>query len=102
MLPFELIIYGVPVSQQTRRRDRLHEWKMFVRKEAEEYWIVGELPYAENVIMKITYFYDTVSMDVDNIPKPISDALNGLVYIDDEQVTDSIIRKRNLNNRLSG
>ena len=39
-------------------------------------------------------------MDIDNIPKPISDALNGLVYVDDEQVTDSIIRKRNLNDDL--
>jgi len=34
-------------------------------------------------------------MDVDNIPKPISDALKGLVYVDDEQVTDVLCRKRN-------
>jgi hypothetical protein len=36
-------------------------------------------------------------MDVDNLPKPISDALRGLVYLDDEQVTDVLCRKRNLN-----
>jgi crossover junction endodeoxyribonuclease RusA len=39
-------------------------------------------------------------MDVDNIPKPISDALKGLVYFDDEQVTDVLCRKRNLNSNL--
>jgi Holliday junction resolvase RusA-like endonuclease len=37
------------------------------------------------------------TMDIDNIPKPISDALQGLVYLDDEQVTDVLCRKRNLN-----
>ena len=48
-------------------------------------------------MLTITYFYDSVSMDVDNIPKPILDALKGLVYLDDEQVTDILCRKRNLN-----
>lgn len=35
-------------------------------------------------------------MDVDNIIKPIQDALIGLAYIDDTQVTDVLVRKRNL------
>ena len=39
-------------------------------------------------------------MDIDNLPKPISDALKGLVYLDDEQVTDIVCRKRNLNREL--
>lgn len=51
-------------------------------------------------MLTITYFYDTVSMDVDNIPKPISDALAGLVYVNDDQVTDVLCRKRNLNGVL--
>ena len=44
----------------------------------------------------IIYFYYQVSLDVDNVPKPIFDALKGLIYIDDEQVTDIICRKRSL------
>jgi crossover junction endodeoxyribonuclease RusA len=51
-------------------------------------------------MLTITYFYDSISMDVDNIPKPITDALKGLVYLDDEQVTDAVCRKRNLNSNL--
>jgi crossover junction endodeoxyribonuclease RusA len=39
-------------------------------------------------------------MDIDNLPKPISDALKGLIYLDDEQVTDVLCGKRNLNSNL--
>jgi crossover junction endodeoxyribonuclease RusA len=48
-------------------------------------------------MLTITYFYDSLSADVDNIPKPILDALKGLVYLDDGQITDIICRKRSLN-----
>jgi len=33
---FEFIINGTPVSQQTRRRERLKKWKIYVREEAEK------------------------------------------------------------------
>ena len=42
----------------------------------------------------ITYYFKGGSLDVDNMPKPILDALNGLVYDDDSQVTDLVCRKR--------
>jgi crossover junction endodeoxyribonuclease RusA len=71
-----------------------------VRRVAEQYWPVGELPASGSVMLTITYFYEGVSMDTDNLPKPISDALKGLVYLDDEQMTDVLCRKRNLNNNL--
>ncbi len=45
-------------------------------------------------MVSITYFFDRVDFDVDNIPKPILDALKELVYVDDRQVTDLICRKR--------
>lgn len=103
MLPFEFIIDGPPVSQQARRRERVHEWIEDVKSVARRYWPAGELPVAGSVMLTITYFYDTESMDidkipdVDNIPKPIADALKELVYLDDKQVTDVLCRKRDLN-----
>ncbi|MEZ4706263.1 MAG: RusA family crossover junction endodeoxyribonuclease [Caldilineaceae bacterium] len=100
MLPFEFIVDGPPVSQQTRRRQRLHEWREQVRAEAILVWPPGEVPHAEPVMMSIIYFYDSITMDVDNIAKPISDALIGLVYIDDDQITDCLVRKRNLSGNL--
>jgi crossover junction endodeoxyribonuclease RusA len=51
-------------------------------------------------MLAIMYFYDGVAMDLDNLPKPILDALKGLVYLDDDQVTDIVCRKRNRNSDL--
>jgi hypothetical protein len=36
-------------------------------------------------------------MDNDNMVKPIQDALIGLVYVDDNQITDTRVRKTDLN-----
>lgn len=100
MLPFEFVVDGPPVSQQARRRERIREWRDQVRAIAEKQWPSEELPVTEPVMLTITYFYDKVAMDVDNIPKPISDAMKGLVYLDDEQMTDILCRKRNLSSVL--
>ncbi len=100
MLPFEFIVDGPPVSQQARRRELVREWKQAVRTAAQRLW-ADELPSADSIVLTIIYFYDTIDMDVDNIPKPISDALNGLAYIDDKQITDCIVRKRDINNELT-
>jgi Holliday junction resolvase RusA-like endonuclease len=63
---------------------------------AEQFWPTAELPVTEPVMLTITYFYEETAMDVDNIPKPISDALKGLVYVDDSQVNDVLCRRRDL------
>ena len=95
-LPFEFVIDGPPVSQQTRRRQRYHAWKEEVHAVAEQFWPEAAPPVADTVMLTITYFYDETAMDVDNIPKPISDALEGLVYVDDAQVNDVLCRRRDL------
>lgn len=96
--PFEFVVHGSPVSQQARRRELVREWRQNVRNVAERYWISGDAPTPESVMLTVTYFFTDVQMDVDNIPKPISDALNGLVYDDDAQITDVLCRKRDLIN----
>lgn len=48
----------------------------------------------------ITYYFKNEPLDVDNMPKPILDALNGLVYVDDRQITDLVCRKRDRNRDL--
>jgi Holliday junction resolvase RusA-like endonuclease len=96
MEPFEFIVDGPPVSQQTRRRERLHEWKRIIRAAAEAYWPVGRPPSTDELTITIYYFYEVAPVDIDNIVKPIHDALIGLVYEDDLQVSDSVNRRRNL------
>ena len=48
-------------------------------------------------MVTLTYVYDEIPLDVDNIPKPILDAMQGLVFSDDEQITDLLCRKGDLN-----
>ncbi len=93
-LPLEFIVDGTPVSQQTRNRARLHWWIEHVRDVARQYWPTGESAVSGLVMVTILYFYLGTPMDVDNMPKPIIDALKELVIRDDDQVTDLICRKR--------
>jgi crossover junction endodeoxyribonuclease RusA len=97
LLPFEFIVEGPAVSQQARRRGR---WIAKIRQEVGRRWLAADPPGGP-VMVALTYFYDDGSPDVDNLAKPVLDALNGLVFIDDEQVTDLLVRKRNLSGRLT-
>ncbi len=99
MTRFEFIVNGRPVSQQARKRgkgNRLQDWKKTVRQEAEKYWSSEQKTATGLVMLLITYFYDSVQIDIDNIVKPIQDAIKGLAYVDDNQVSDLLVRKRNL------
>lgn len=46
--------------------------------------------------LSLVYLCDNDPADIDNIIKPIQDALVGLVYIDDNIVTDVDSHRRNL------
>ena len=70
-----------------------------MRNAAERRW-ASQDPLAGDVSVTITYFFDDAKLDVDNIPKPILDALNGLVYSDDSQVSDILCRRRDLRREL--
>ncbi|WP_434588777.1 RusA family crossover junction endodeoxyribonuclease [Pseudomonas sp. R4-83] len=97
MLPFEFTIKGPPVSHQTKNRQRLQDWKAEVRRAATELWEVGEDAVDVPVRFSTTYYYEGDTPDVDNIIKPLQDALNGLVYVDDAQCQETKSRKRPLN-----
>jgi crossover junction endodeoxyribonuclease RusA len=101
MLPFELTIEGPPVSQQTRRRERLHSWRATVRTVAEGLWPAGSAPLDQELSLMIAYFYEGAPADVDNIVKPILDSLKKLVYRDDSQITDLVSRRRPLSGPFS-
>jgi Holliday junction resolvase RusA-like endonuclease len=102
VLPFEFIVTGKPVSHQAKDRKRVQAWKLEVRAAAEHCWKPGH-PIGDSVRVIITHYYDAVPgyedtvPDSDNIVKPVRDALNGLIYVDDYQITDFVSRRRNLN-----
>lgn len=57
----------------------------------------GHDPVDHDVCVTITYYYEGESPDVDNIIKPIQDALNDVVFVDDAQVVETKSRKRLIN-----
>jgi crossover junction endodeoxyribonuclease RusA len=96
MLPFEFIVDGPPVSQQARRAEKIVAWKVNVKSKAQERWPKDTPPVDQDVSIEITHFFEGAPADVDNIAKPILDAIKGLVYVDDRQVSDLVCRRRPL------
>src|SRR5687767_13160385 len=87
---------GVPISAQAPGPSKTR-WRGRVRAAAAERWPEGEDPLEDEVQLRITYFHENAPLDVDNMIKPIQDALNGLAYVDDRQVVRVISGKSDLN-----
>lgn len=94
-MPFEIVVKGPPVSQQTRNRRLLRRWIERVRLAAQERRR-GESPDDGWVSVTIAYYFLQDDLDVDNIPKPILDALNEVAYNDDRQVRELCCSKRDI------
>src|SRR5262245_47547236 len=99
-LPIEFVIRGTPVSLQAKGKGNLKAWKARVEQSARAAWPAGEPPLTGEVTIVITYFYRGRTPDVDNIVKPVQDALSSIVYDDDEQVTQLIVRKNPVTGRF--
>ena len=91
---FEIVIDGTPVSNQARRRERLRAWIARVAAETRHSWPADSDPWEEPVAVTITHYFAEVSIDLDNLPKPILDAMKGISIIDDAQVVELVLRKR--------
>lgn len=86
-LPFEFLINRRPLSLQAKQK-RLQQWKDFVRSEAQKAW-QGSSPIQDTDLqLTIVYLCNGSPPDIDNIIKPIQDALVGLVFEDDNLVSD--------------
>lgn len=89
MQPFDFPIPRRPVSLQTKNRRNLQAWKVFVQRQARMAWVAGRPPVSSCALRcTIVYLCGSAPVDVDNIVKPIQDALVGLVFDDDIQVSD--------------
>lgn len=92
---FDFVVAGIPASVQATRSKK--PWQARVRRAATARWPAGTPPLVQELTATIIYFYvgDT-SLDVDNIAKPILDALKGIVYPDDHLITQLVVRKTKL------
>lgn len=96
---FELLIPRRPVSHQTKSRENLQIWKDYVYGRAHSQW--RGIPLTQDGIrLTLVYLCDDSPADVDNIIKPIQDALIGIVLADDSQITDVDSHRRFINDPI--
>jgi crossover junction endodeoxyribonuclease RusA len=86
-LLLEFTVDGPPVSYQTNDRANLQVWKNTVRIEAAKHWTSAPLLGPIKFVLMNFHEGASARLDDDNMAKPIRDALNGLVYQDDKQIT---------------
>jgi crossover junction endodeoxyribonuclease RusA len=98
-----MVVAGVPASSQASGRSKTR-WKQKVAAKALAVLPPGASPTSDDVEIRIVYYHEEAPLDVDNMIKPIQDALCGLVYEDDAQVADTHGSRRDLNDsfRVNG
>lgn len=79
----------------TSRGDARRRWQEQIRQ-AGKAAATGLPPSSvDSFVLRIAYFYvEEGPADLDNIVKPIQDALQGIAYVDDSQVVDLVASKR--------
>jgi crossover junction endodeoxyribonuclease RusA len=87
IFPIEFIVSGTPVSLQAKRSRSRDEWKKRVRAASSDAIPSPHFVSSENVAVTLFCFpAERIQRDIDNIVKPVLDALSKHFYADDEQV----------------
>jgi crossover junction endodeoxyribonuclease RusA len=92
--PLEFLVKGMPVSVQAKRPKSKIEWQQRVRDASST--VIPSPHFASDDGISVTMYFlpaDAMQGDIDNIIKPIIDALKGHIYIDDQQVERIVIQK---------
>ena len=97
MFPIEFTFDGPPLSLQSKNKARKRAYKQAVEAAARIVLPNGYAPVTDDLEIKITYYYEGTCGDVDNMIKPIQDSLNGVIYVDDNQIANAMSRKRDIN-----
>jgi crossover junction endodeoxyribonuclease RusA len=80
--PFEFVVEGTPVSLQTARPESLHQWKTRIVEASRP--VLPEGHFATDNPLAVTLYYfpsDRMAGDIDNIVKPILDAMSRHIYM---------------------
>src|SRR5579864_4740869 len=89
----EFIVIGAPRSANANPRSR-RRWREHVSRTARERLAEEIGPTDQDVSVLVIYFYQgETTLDVDNIAKSLLDGLKGVVFRDDRQVSQLVVRK---------
>ena len=92
----EFLVVGAPRSANANPRSR-RRWRERVARAARERLREEGGPTAQDVAVLIIYFYQgETTLDVDNIAKSLLDGLKGVLFRDDRQVSELVVRKTRL------
>jgi hypothetical protein len=82
----EIVVIGVPTSNQAENKATLAAWKAKVKAEIQKVWTSN--PLTGNLKSVVINFHkgEYPSIDIDNLSKPIHDVMNKLVFTDDRQI----------------
>lgn len=92
--PIEFLVQGTPVSSQAKRPASKTGWKRRVRSASSK--VIPNTHFASNDRIAVTLFYFpdlAMQGDIDNIVKPILDALSQHIYMDDNQIERLVVQK---------
>ena len=92
--PVEFLVVGTPVSLQAKRRESINQWKARIIEASRSILPQGHFA-SENPVAATLFYFPAAEMagDVDNIVKPVLDALGQHVYMDDRQVHRVLVQK---------
>jgi hypothetical protein len=97
----EFIVAGAPRSANANPRSR-RRWRERVSRAARARLQEEGGPTNQDISVLIIYFYQgETSLDVDNIAKSLLDGLKGVLFRDDQQVSEILIRKSRFSAGLS-
>jgi len=95
----EFCVHGEPASARAHNRARLAAWRRRVRQAAGAAWPAHRNPIEVAVELRITHYGERRVIDMDNLIKPVQDALQGIAYVDDRQVKDVTGNFRDIDGR---
>ncbi|SRR5579871_5769095 len=82
----EFVVAGVPISNQSTGTPALSAWRAAVEAEAKKNWTRAPLTGSLKAVIINFHTGDKPSLDLDNMSKPILDAMQKIVYDDDRQI----------------
>ena len=95
MARLEVIVEGIPASLQSSSKGQ-EKWKERVRAAARKAITEDDEIFDECRGILVFFYFDESDLDVDNIVKPVSDALCAIAFGDDRLVTEWLSRKTDL------
>jgi hypothetical protein len=92
--PIEFLVPGTPISLQAKRAKSRKQWKARVRDASRT--VIPDSHFASEGRIAVTLYYlpdEPMDGDIDNIVKPVLDALCRHIYRDDAQVERVAVQK---------